>query len=65
MEGALRVKIAASTTTYKSGGTWHNVQSPGTGVTDGATYVFNTPTIVSSAVAAELVAFGVGTITTV
>lgn len=59
MEGSLRVKVPTSTTTYKLNGVWVNTQSPGMGVTDGATWVFNTPTLVSQALRDEMVAAGV------
>jgi hypothetical protein len=60
IRGSLTYRIPTSTTTFKLGGVWHNVQSPGVGVTDGATYVFSTPTVVSDALAAEIAASGVG-----
>lgn len=65
MEGALRYGIPTSTVTYKLNGVWYNTQTPAIGETDGATWMFYTPTIVDSATAAELTAFGVGTVTTV
>lgn len=64
LSGSLRFRVPVSTTTYKLGGVWYNVQSPGVGVTDNATYVFRTPTLVTADIALELQAFGVGTITT-
>jgi hypothetical protein len=64
MEGSLRYYIDTSTTVYKLNGVWGNITSPGVGQLDGATYIFNTPTVVSDAVAAELAAYGVGTLTT-
>lgn len=60
IRGSLTYKFPVSTTTFKKGGVWQNIQSPGQGVTDGADYVFNTPTIVSDALAVEIAASGVG-----
>jgi len=65
IKGSLRYYVDTCTTTYKLAGQWFNTRVPGMGVTDGATWVFNTPTIVDSATAAELQAFGIGTVTTV
>lgn len=65
MEGSLRYKIPTSTTTFRKGGVWYNVQSPGMGVVDGADFVFNTPQYIPSAIAAELLSFGVGTLNSI
>jgi len=65
MEGALRYYVDTSTTTYKLNGAWGNTQNPGIGSLDGATSVFDRPTIVTDALATELRTYGVGTVTTV
>lgn len=59
MHGSLRYKIPTSTTTYRLNGQWYNVQSPGVGVTDGADYVFPTPTEIPAALAQEMIAANV------
>lgn len=56
MAGSLRFSIPTSTTTYRKNGQWYNAQSPGMGVTDGADYVFPTPTMVSQALRDEMIA---------
>lgn len=64
IEGSLRYSSTTSTTTYKLGGIWKNLTNPGMGQLDAATWVFNKPTVVDFATASELLAFGVGTVTT-
>lgn len=65
MEGSLRAGITTQTTTYRVGGVWFNTQAAGTGQLDGADQIFSCPTIVSDVLAAQLIAFGVGTVTIV
>jgi hypothetical protein len=64
LERSLRVHITTSTTTYRLGGVWHNVMSPGEDQpvisavdVDAATGVrlyFNTPTLVPDSLAGTL-----------
>lgn len=57
--GSVTYKIPTSTTTFKLNGQWHNVQSPGIGVTDGADYIFPTPTEIPASLAQEMIAANV------
>ena len=73
MEGALRYYIDTSTTVYRKGGVWYNVQSPGESNPDvsscdvdaasGMLLYWNKPTVIPGALQPELAAFGLGTLT--
>jgi hypothetical protein len=63
VKGSLAVRSKISTSVWKVGGLWFNGIEPAGDDWLGATWFFNTPTVVSDAVAAELIAYGVGTIT--
>lgn len=72
LEGSLKFSVPTCFLVYRQGGVWHSVQTPGadspvvkncdTEAATGQFLFFTTPTVVSSAIAAELVAFGQGTI---
>lgn len=63
--GSLRYSIPTSYCVYKKNGIWYAVQSVSVGELTGADPVYYTPTIVNSATATELAAFGQGTLTEV
>lgn len=63
--GSLTFGITTSTCTYRLGGQWFNTAQPGVGELDDADYVFTRPTPVAADIAAELIAYGIGTVTEV
>lgn len=60
MRGALTYHIDQRVTAFKMNGQWGTIQNPGVGYLDTADIVINRPTIVSAAVAAEILASGIG-----
>jgi hypothetical protein len=65
MEGSLRYSINTSTVTYRVAGVWHNSVDAGVDQLAGADLIYTSPTVVPDDVAAQLVAYGVGTVTSV
>lgn len=73
MEGSLKYSVPTCFCVYRMGGVWQSIQIPGadnpivkncdTDAATGLFLFFTTPTVVSAGLAAELVAFGQGTIT--
>jgi hypothetical protein len=63
IKGSLSIRSTISTSVWKISGQWHNATEPAGDDWLGADWFFNTPTVVSDAVATELIAYGVGTIT--
>jgi hypothetical protein len=63
IKGSLTYNETISTTVWKINGSWFNDIQPADESIRGFDWFFNTPTVVTDAVAAELVAYGVGTIT--
>jgi hypothetical protein len=63
IKGSLCFRETISTTVWKISGQWHNAVEPAGDDWLGADWFFNTPTVVTDAVAAELTAFGLGVIT--
>jgi hypothetical protein len=59
----LATKIYVYTTTYRVDGVWHNVASPDGESTKSADLVYNRRHVIPDDVAAELAAFGIGTLT--
>jgi hypothetical protein len=59
----LATKHYVSTTTYRVAGVWYNTASPSGDATKNADLVYNRRHVVPDDVAAELAAFGIGTLT--